>query len=490
MSRFSYSFLILGLTAAAFFASGGGLYSQTSRTRSMGNLNYSVFDEDNSLDPFTFAGNPAWLQPVKDSSYLDVSPSISNSWGSYRRKYDSEGTYKASAYFEGVKKLDSTGTFLGRTYYFYENRRSYYRTLLKDPYNGEGFFYTDTTSGDFRYNGPAVEFMYSWTPVKRFYAGASVKYGIIEGLKKNYTYAKTMFRDIEVNTGAAYRLTSASILGANFRYFDTQETVNSSDVNDLEVLVKNFRGEKYAIIRRDGSVTERLLKKGIGGGVQMYQRFTSVIESAARIDYIKSQSVLSVPYENYYEDEAKAEFNILEFQFQTRFALSNNLSAALNLFYNQTDSWTKNSWIDVTLWKWNTKQLILGGGASYRLFPSILLAFECEFTNIKLDSSKYIDSRFRNLSSNGILIKAGAEYRVSSALTLRGGYNYGFDEEDILYGGEDALRHIYTMGAGLYFLQDIDINISAEYTKRNPKDYTENNRSDLGASIYIRFNTF
>jgi hypothetical protein len=371
----------------------------------MGNLNYSVFDEENSLDPFNFAGNPAWLQPGKKQDYLDVTPSISNSWGSYHRKYDSEGTYSASAYFEGVKKLDSTGTFLGRTYYFYENRRNYNRSLLKDPYTGEGFFFADTTSEDFRYNGPAVEFMYSWMPVKRFYTGASVKYGIVEGLKKNYTYAKTMFRDIEVNAGAAYQVSSASIIGANFRYYDTQESVNSMDVNDIEVLVKNFRGEKYAVTRTGRSITERLRKEGIGGGVQMYQRFTPVIESAARLDYTVYNSKLSVPYENYYEEEAKAEFNTLEFQFQTRFAFSNNLSAALNLIYNQTDSWTENSWIDVTLWKWNTKQLTLGGGASYRLFPSILLAFECEFINMKLDSSKYIDSRFQNLSSNSIILK-------------------------------------------------------------------------------------
>ena len=61
----------------------------------------------------------------------------------------------------GIKPLGNSGTFRGSAAYNYEMQKDRNRVLTLTPYSGDAFFFTDTTSGDFRYSGPTFEFMYS-----------------------------------------------------------------------------------------------------------------------------------------------------------------------------------------------------------------------------------------------------------------------------------------------------------------------------------------
>lgn len=477
------------LPAAFILCANTSVYAQTSRTEAMGGLNYSIIDQDNSLTPYDFAGNPAWLYADKEETYLDITPSLSNSWGNFRRRFASEGTYNLKTDFEGVKTLDSLGTFLGKAVYSYENRRNYYRILKKDPYTGEGFFLTDTTAGDFRYNGPTMMLMYSWELFPRLYTGGSVSYGILEGLKDKFSYAKTLYREIDVNAGLAYRFSERFIAGALAEYYDSQESIESHDINSYPVLVHNYRGDKYFIPYQSATVAEKEKKNKTLFGGHLYYEAAPSVQIAARASYAYSLSTMFKPYASLIIEEARASFEIVDVQVQSRFILSKDFLVALNFTYAEGQSWTKTSWSNLLLWDWNTKQASFGAGASYRITPPLLLAAECEYARSNLDSSKYIDHRFVSLISNDVLFKAGAEYVLNSGLILRAGYNRGFYEEDPVYGGKDVIFDSYTAGIGINIL-DIMFNAHINYASYFPDNSSGKKRSSLGGYLSMRLKSF
>jgi hypothetical protein len=178
--------LIVAIFLCLIFAA--GVSAQVLRTESMGGLSYAIVDKDHSLSPYDFGKNPAWLVEDERETHLFITPFYSNSWGDYRRKYDSEGNATLGSTFQGVRTLGGQGTFSGYTSYIYQNRRNYYRTLKKDTYAGEGFNITDTTASDFRYMGPHVRLMYSWQPLRRVLAGGFVSYELLDGLKEKFSY--------------------------------------------------------------------------------------------------------------------------------------------------------------------------------------------------------------------------------------------------------------------------------------------------------------
>lgn len=477
------------LTAVIFLCFATKSYAQKSRTEAMGGLNYSITDQDNSLTPFDFTGNPAWLFMDKQETYLDINPSIGNSWGNYRRKYDSEGTSYMDASFEGIKTLDSLGTFLGRASYSYENRRNYNRILTKDAYAGEGFFYADTTSGAFRYKGPSMEFMYSWELLPGLYAGGSLYYGLLEGLKEIYTYAQTMYREIDLTAGLAYRFSDHFIAGGLAEYSDSQESISSKDINSFSILVYNFRGDTYSIPTQAAVVSEKAKKSKMRFGGHFYFEITPAIELAARADYSASISKMIRPSNNLLVEEARASFENVDAQIQSRFNISKNFLASLIFTHTDIQSWSKNSWSNLLLWKWHTKQNSIGAGLSYNISSSLLIAGEFSFAKSSLDSSKYIDGRFVSLNSNDFLYKAGAEYELTPNFLLRAGYNRGLYEEDLLYGGENTVYNSFTAGIGLKIF-NIIFNTHINYAIYSADNITGRKRSLIGGYLTMRLNSF
>lgn len=182
MTRYLFMlFTLLLLTA--------GLNAQSIRTESMGGLGYSIIDEDNSLTPFDFGDNPAWLMNDQKHDWLKIVPSTQNSWGDYKRAYDPERKSLSGILFRGVKVLED-GVFLGQTTYEYDYRKEVSRSLKYNTYNGEAFYMNDSTTGNFRYHGPSMKFSYSFEPADNLFAGASASYKILNGLKNTYSRAE------------------------------------------------------------------------------------------------------------------------------------------------------------------------------------------------------------------------------------------------------------------------------------------------------------
>jgi opacity protein-like surface antigen len=469
----------------------GNSFSQVNRTQAMGGLTYSILDRDNHLISYSLDGNPAWLFINEKETYLRISPSLGNSWGDYHKVYDSEGTFDANATFTGIKTLGELGTFYGSTSYSYENRRNYYRTLKKDTYAGEAFYFTDTTSADFWYQGPQVQLMYSWPLLKDLYAGGSIYYEVLNGLKKKYVFAKTIYRDLNANFGLAYNVTNNFIAGASIKYNSSQEAIECADVNLTDVEVKNYRGETYYIAAKSSSITDKIQKQGVTFGTQLYWDDGEKIYLSLQCNYNPANTKVLKPYKSISDTEdGYSAFEYLDVIFKGQYKISDDFLVGIYSTYSNDNSWSKNSMTDLLTWEWKIKRVTGGIGATYKVFPTLLLGLEYEYSSADVDSSKYIDRIFRKFTSGDHLVRAGVEYNLYENIFLRLGFNYGKVEHDILYGGENCKFLKVTGGVGFPLFDKMKVNAGIQYNSLTPGGTTSVFRKYLSGNIMIELNTF
>ncbi|NJD21749.1 MAG: hypothetical protein FIA82_03640 [Melioribacter sp.] len=471
--------------------SSGNSFAQQSRTQAMGGLTYSILDRDNHLIPSDLRGNPAWLFVNEKETYLRISPSLGNSWGDYHRKYDSEGTLDASAAFTGIKTLGDLGTFYGFTSYNYENRRDYYRTLKKDTYAGEAFYFTDTTSGNFWYTGPQVQLMYSWPVFPGLYCGGSIYYEVMNGLKERYVYAKTIYRDLRTNFGLAYNIAENFILGASIKYTSSQEAIEGSDVNLMDAEVKNYRGETYYVSSRASSVTDKIQKQGFTVGTQLYWDDGEKTYLSLQCNYNPANTKILKPYKSIADvEEGYSAFEYLDIQFKGQYHVNENFLLGLYAAYYNDNSWSRASLSDLLIWEWKIKRIVGGIGSTYKISPALLVGLEYEYSSANVDSSKYIDKAFSKFTSGDHLVRAGLEYNLHENIFLRLGFNYGKIEHDILNGGNNCMSYKVTGGVGFPLFDLINVNANIQYITLSPGSSANLYRNYLKGSISIELKTF
>jgi hypothetical protein len=465
-------------------------FAQKSRTETMGGLKFSIVDHDQSLTPFNFGNNPAWLYKDETNTFLKITPSISNSWGNLRPKYESEGTSFLGTEITGVKTLGTDGTFLGFTSYNFENRRNLYRTLKKDTYGGEAFYFADSTSGNFSYTGPEVTLMYSWELFPSLFFGGSVNYEILEGLKEIYSYAKTLYRKTGFTIGTAYSFSDNLIAGLSMQISDLQETVEAADVNLLDVEMFNYRGDTYFYPKRGSSVTQKIKKKGVSVGGQVYWE-SEKTKIGIQSNYSPANTRILLPYKNYSEDEeGYSAFENFDMQIKGQYSLNQNLLVGFYSGLFNSNSWSRVTKKDLLIWEWEINQIIAGIGSTYKITPQLLIGLEYEFENMTADSTKYIDGRLININSGSHLIRAGAEFQIKENLMIRFGLNVGSNEYDLYSGTEDCSLLKFTFGFGFPLFDIMTINSFLEYSTFTSKQPVDKSKKFWQGGFTIQLNTF
>lgn len=483
MNKYFYLTLLLLVTAVPADA-------QFLRPASMGHLSISISDSDQELNLFDYSGNPAWFTVDQTSDQLLFTPSYSNNWGSYRRPFSAEGTNTVQGGFTGVKYLGSSGTFLGSAKYIYDFRRSYNRTLLKNTYNGDPFYFTDTTAADFAYKGPVFQFMHSIAIAKNLFAGASVNYSISNGNKKLYSYAETIYRTVNGKIGLAYSPYDNLVIGADYSIDDMQEKIDVADINNFTIESYHFRGDKYPIPDFAKSIKHKVKQSGQRAGLQLFCSPAADLKIIATGSYMVSESKVFVP--TVYLIENEEGFSSLESysaDIASQYAVSDRLLLGVKASYASSNEWSKSSSINSKLWDWEVKKAEITAGGSYRIAPNFLIGAEYTFSNTDFDSSKYIDHKFVSNTSGGQYIKAGAEYGIGEYLFVRAGYNYGTAEYDLLYGGKDVDLSMYDMGIEYVVAGKMSVGGQIEYLELKEKD-SSRKRYDLSYSLVLRLFTF
>ncbi|MCU7496266.1 MAG: hypothetical protein HF314_12335 [Ignavibacteria bacterium] len=466
--------------------------AQNVRIQSLGGIKYGLIDQDNSLNIYDFGKNPAWLINDEKQIWLKVTPSFDRQWGDYKRLYDFKSSNQGGMSFTGLKPLGNNGTFLGSASYVYEQRKDVTRILKRNPYDGQSFFPTDTTTGNFKYDGPVVGFAYSFELFPKMFLGTAVNYQVLDGLKNIYSMAKTVYRDVNGKAGLAYAFSDNCVLGLDYGIFSNQESLEmKNEISQTEVQIFNFRGDTYSTFIRKTSVEQKIRQMGQTLGTQVYCRPSENLELALKGEYLNSGAKVLLPQQNLKEfEEGYSSLENYNIDFEARCRLSNNLTLGAELGYSKDDSWSKNSELNLLLWKWDVKRTVLGLGATYDLKAlDLLVGFDYEVNLIKADSSKYIDSKFRNISSTNGILRLGGEQRIYGDLYLRAGYNYGHEQFDIVYGGSDVAVNYGTFGLGLD-LFGARVDVFMQYGKAAPQSYSDISRDHLSAAATLRLNSF
>lgn len=467
--------------------------AQNVRIKSLGGIIYGLDDRDNSLNPYDFGSNPAWLINDEKETWLNITPSYGKTWGDYKRLYDYKSADEEGISFTGVKPLGENGTFLGRATYSNETRKDVYRSLEYSPYGGEAFFITDTTMGNFRYDGPAVGFIYSFELLPGLFTGVEANYQLLDGLKNIYSAAKSLYRDVNGKLGLAYKFSDGLVLGLDFELLDTQEALEMKDAlgqNYVEIF--NYRGETYSTFLRRLIVNEKIRKQGEKFGAQIYYRPLENFETALKADYALSETKFFIPSDYLMEfEESFATFESYNFALQARYRPLRNLTLGGSISYLKDDSWTKNPDRALMLWKWNVNRTILGAGATYKIEPlNLMLALDLEAGLIKTDSSKYIDLKFHKFSAFNNVARLGAEYEFPGDFFLRAGYSIGKNEADLISGGRNVAVNYATFGLAFRIFETAKIDFMMQYGNESPLGYTHYSRDHFSAAATIRLNTF
>ncbi|MGE5354102.1 MAG: DUF6850 family outer membrane beta-barrel protein [Acidobacteriota bacterium] len=482
------------LIAATFSVLVSVSKAQNVRMNSLGGIKYAVSDQDNSLNLYDFGKNPAWLINDEKEVWLKITPSYDRQWGDYRRPYDFKASNGGGMSFTGLKPLGNSGTFLGMASYSYEEKRDIYRSIKRNPYDGTAFLPTDSTTGNFRYDGPSVGFAYSFEILPGLFLGAQANYQLLDGLKNIYSMAKTIYRNVGGKLGVAYAFSDNFVFGLDYQTFDSQESLEMKNViAQTEVEIFNFRGDTYATSIRKSTVEEKFRNNGNAFGAQLYFRPLINLETAIKGDYTVSAARAVMPRGQSIKEfeEGYSSLENYNLEFNARYQVSGNLSLGAALEYSKDDSWSKNSELNLLIWQWNLKRTSAGLGAAYSVQPlDLLVGIDYEIDLLNADSSKYIDSKFLSLSSTNSMVRIGAEKRVYDDLYIRAGYNYGKDQVDLITGGKNVVLNNASLGLGFRLFEATKVDFIVQYGNMSPSGYADLSRNHFSAAATVRLNSF
>lgn len=467
------------------------LFAQQSRLDALGGLSYSITDVNSQIDPFILGNNPAWLVNSQKEQRLEMNPHFTNSSGDYHRYFESGNINNTSVSFMGLKPLGSSGTFRGSASYTYELKKNRNRALTLTPYSGDAFFFTDTTSGDYRYSGPTFEFMHSLAITNNLYLGASVNYKILDGLKKVYTFAETLYRNVSGNIGLAYKASDALAFGVNYQIFDMQERILADDVNARDVQTYLYRGENNRIKLRGASQDFKIKQFGNSLSFQAQLIATGEITVGLNAKYMLSNSSSLFRVTAIIDSEdGYSSFENTNINLQARWLQSDVLTLGFTGGYVDNNSWSKNSKRNLTLWKLDVNDIFAGVGFTYtNKSNTFLVGAEYELHSISADSAKYVDNKFLQISALNHVMRVGVEKPINEMFLVRIGYNFLYKNHDFIYGGNNVATHYITLGGKIRLSDAMEIEPRIEYAMTN----LSNNslyKNNLGIYTTLRFYKF
>ncbi len=464
-------------------------FAQISRTEAMGGLSFSIIDEDTKLDPFQLGGNPAYLWKSRVKPRLDLTQFNEGDYGNYKRKFSSERNLNIGAKVLGIQPLGKSGTFQGRALYIYDKRSEVYRTLKYDTYAGEAFYFTDTTSGDVVYDGPLFEFSHSLPLNDEISVGGVFGYGLLNGLKKVYTYGETVYRNVYGKIGATYSASENLSFGLDFSMFDIQERITASDVNLFTVITYHYRGDTHRVQLSGSKQNYKVAKNGGKFGAQVYYKTNDNFELGAYCKYGVSSTESIYPVQGMETTDGYSQFEDFSFELQARKKITENITVSAIANYFDTFSWSKSAQTNLLLWKWDFVQTSAGLGATFeKIIPRTLLGIEYRLVNESADSNKYIDNTQNALNSLNHDVKLGVEYALGERVSLRGGFSFLLMNNDFLFGGENVSFEKFAFGLGWKPAEAFIIDLYGFYAIRS--ESTTRKREFWNTSITFRFLTF
>ncbi len=463
------------------------LLGQNERILSLGNSTIALKDAENDLNLYDFGNNIAYLHIDKSFDVLYIKPGFNFSNLGYRRLYEPQKTFLYNLSFDGIKKLKE-GTFRGYVKYEIENRKNVYRSLGYTPYNGNPFFMTDTTTGDFIYNGPRVGFQYSFEFIKNLFFGFELNYKIMDGLKNIYTRSKTLIRNIDGSYSLAYVFSEDFSIGGRVILSDRKESIEAKAEDLFDAEIFNYRGDTYAFRRRSQTVSQTYRDRSIEYSVQSVLSPFDNLKIGVATNYLNGNLKTLYPYGMLKEyEDGHTVFENYSNKIKIHLSPFDNLLVGTELNYNETNSWSRISEYGLMIWKWKTRVIDGGIGFSYKLKSlPVFTVMEIKAGKILSDSSKFIDNKFSKYDEPFYEFHTGFEFEVQKNIFVRAGFESSKYDFDFVRGGKNVSQNALSFGFGLYNSESIKVDYFVSYLLQ--KD--ESSRKNRYINTQLNFKIF
>ncbi len=468
---------------------GGAANAQFLRSQSMGGVRYGLTDAEQGLGLYRFGGNPAALLRDYPADRLTIAPVAASEWGNYRRLYDPQRVNAFSVGFDGIKSLGEHGTFRGSTTYDVEKRYEVYRSIKPDPYAGEAFFVTDTTSGDFTFNGPTVAFAYAYELFPDVLIGADLYYSVQDGLKNVYSLASILHRNVGGTAGIAWEILPELMLGATLRATDVQDRIEAASEDLLDVELFNVRGDTYATRRRSSSLDHTARASGEEYGIEGFWCPNDRLEATVVSSYgnRRTKDLIRLSEVEYQQSGMQEETYRVDMRL--RWLLADAMTVGASAGHRSIRQWTDYTGLDLLVWDLQGRETWIGAGMAWQpVEGGPLVATDCDLAFISSDSSKYIDNRIFSGSANAVRIRIGLEQELLPGFCVRGGYAFGHQDHDFVYGGDDAATQSGTVGIQVRISPGTSLEWNVTYGRR--KIAAGASRSSLTTGVVLQLHSF
>jgi hypothetical protein len=428
-------------------------------------MNGVILTENESLQKlnmFDFSYNPSWLYYAGKPDYIQFLFSSNNSWGNIKRRFDPEGKHITNFGFSGISHLDEKSTFYGESSYLFDYRSNQNKSLKYDTYSGEAFFMSDSTAGNILYHGPNIGFVYSREIVPGFIGGLELDYVILDGLKSNYSQAQSLIRKISGKLGLVYSFSSRLAVGSTIGFGDTQESIDVRGNELYSADVYNFRGDTYSVLSRGNDINQKIKRKGLSFGSQLYFKPSEKLEFILNGEY--SEYHLTNLTSNIETEDGYASFDSYLASLALNHYCSKNIALTAGMNYLYSQSWSKHSILDLLLWKWHTGKLNYFLNLSYKSNNSkFLIDIDYSADYITADSSKLIDKKFNKINTLNHFIMIGASYKLFNNFWIYSKTGLNKINIDPITGDKNFLAGVFNIGAGLYLTQKIYALVNLGY---------------------------
>lgn len=385
--------------------------------------------------------NPALLSNFIREDHVAILPRYKSVEGDYRRRFDPRAIRNYNMEFEIVRDLGNKGKFLGTATFLREDYRDVDGSLRKDPYAGDPFFYRDTTLAHFPYDGPKVGFLYSYELFPSVHIGLGAGYGILDGLKTEYTRARTILRSFDYTFAAAYRPSGYNYIGISYKRDDARENIEARYEQLLDVETFTHRGDSYHLRRRGSSVEQTF--RSISDHVELTGSLLAtdrMLLEGRGIYTVKGFQVLRPLAMIKEHEEGYAQYVTYNGVASVKYFLNDRVSLQAKGNYHDTKMWARISDRNLLLWEWDYRTYGFGLGITYRTSPRVMYLLEADVAQFSADSVKYIDNHTNNFDSHGNGIHGAVEFYATDKLRFltsaggrwfdrepeRGGDNYFF----------------------------------------------------------------
>lgn len=141
----------------------------------------------------------------------------------FRRTYEPHSVIRFGGIFETYRRLNEQIQLYAAIDFRNTYHQDQFRSIEKDFYTPYIAF-SDTTEGDFQFNGPLIDFVYSQDLTDRLTWGLKINYGVERGIKDVYTQAKTRELNSDVTVSVRFQPLSSWSVDGWFRRYHGRST--------------------------------------------------------------------------------------------------------------------------------------------------------------------------------------------------------------------------------------------------------------------------